>query len=441
MSLRHNQKIPTNGLQLLLDGASPRSALMRKQSSNILVDPHTWTAGTDGVSGYGRNGDAGEQSRDLRTDPWGGTSMTWRSTPDATSGADGGWNSSYYSIDRNYTYRWSVFVRRYTSGSGGTFYFGLNPAPIRNDNDAVQGNPYWTYPAISNLTLDRWYWVCGHCFYEGYTGGRHPDTGWYEYNNNQWSKISDKSYGNVGTQDVRWNTTTTSSMHRTYHYYTTNTASGVEWAYPRLDKMDGTQPSVWQILKQGEGKWNDLSGNGNDGIIANHQNVTWSPDYGGVFNFDGNTTYSYITCDGPNLSNSDYTIIGASRYTGSTRGRIISAKSNNWLLGHWNSGSDEHYAEGWIRQGSNNDTNWGVYVATGNHSADQRSYWKNGTKVVTNSTAGSAGPNGFMLGRYYANTTEFSQGQLGYLAAYNRVLTDEEIIQVTNSLKRRYGLL
>lgn len=441
MSLGHGLKIPTDGLVLLLDAANPKSALHRKQDSNLLLDPHTtWTAGTDGVNGYSRNGDATEQLRALRTDPWNGTSMTWQSTPDAVSGADGGWNTSYYTIDTSYAYRWSTWIKRYTAGTGGTFYLGMNPAPIRNDNGAVQSNPYYYCPAIGSLTQDQWYLVVGHCFPENYSGPTpHPDSGWWTI---QDGKVYDASWGacNCGTQDVRWNPGTTSAQHRSYHFYTTNTASGIEWAFPRLDKLDGTEPSIYQLLNQGEGKWNDLSGNGNDGVIANHLNVTWSPDYSGVFNFDANTTYSYITCDGPNLSTSDYTIIGASRYTGSTRGRIISAKNNNWLLGHWSNGSDEHFAEGWIRQGSNNDTNWGIYAATGNYAADQRSYWKNGTKVVTNSTAGSQGPNGFMLGRYYANTTEFSQGQLGYLAAYNRVLTDSEIIAVTNALKGRYGI-
>lgn len=444
MTIAHNAKIPTNGLKILLDGASPRSALMRKQSSNILVDPHTWSAGTGGATGYGANGSGSEQSRAVRTDPWGRKSMTWRTTPDATSGADGGWNSSYYSIDRNYTYRWSVFVRRYTSGTGGTFYMGLNPAPIRNDNDASQSNPYWTYPSISSLTQDRWYWICGHCFYEGYTGGRHPQTGWYEYNNSKWSKISDKSYGNVGQQDVRWASSTTTSMHRAYHYYTTNTASGIEFAYPRIDKIDGKEPSIWQIMQQGEGGWNDLSGNGNHGVIENHLNVTWSSDYGGVFNFDATTNGSYITCASPNLNTTDSTTIVASRYTNSSsnRGRILSGNANNWLLGHHGGYVEAHYGEGWVRnvQGTSGDTSWGIHVATRDHSADHATYWKNGSKLTTNSTAGSQGPNGFSIGRWYGSNNQYSTAQVGYVAAWDRVLTDEEITNVTNALKGRYGI-
>lgn len=249
MSAFSGPKVQSDGLVFSFDPGNTKSSLLKKQSSNILVDPNTWTTGTGGFTGYGVNGATTEQNRlYVNDDPWGRRSVTWRTTPDATSGADGGWNTSYYSIDRAYTYRWSVWVRRYTSGTGGTFYLGLNPAPLRNDNGNSQGNPYFTYTAISSLTQNQWYLVVGHCFYEGYSGGRHSDSGWYENG----VKISDKSYGNVGTQDVRWNSTTTTAMHRAYHFYTTNTASGIEFAYPRLDKCDGTEPSIKELIEVGE---------------------------------------------------------------------------------------------------------------------------------------------------------------------------------------------
>lgn len=441
MGISYGKRIPTNGLRMLLDAASPKSALNRKQSSNILNDPHSWSDGTDSTSGYGRNGDAGEQSRALRTDPWGGTSITWRSTPDATSGADGGWNSSYHSIDRNYTYRHSVWVKRYTSGTGGTFYMGLNPAPIRNDNNSSQSNPYWYCPSISNLTHNQWYLVVAHIFHEGYTGGTaHPDSGWWTTTG---GKVNGANYGNCncGPSDVRFASSTTTHMNRVYHFYTTNTSSGLEWCYPRVDKLDGNEPSIYQLLKQGEGLWNDISGNGNHGVIQDSRNVTWSNDYGGVFNFDATVNKSYVAVDGLNLSTSDNTVIVASRYTGSNYGRILSAASNNWLLGHHGGYTEAHYAEGWVRNASaGNDTNWGIHVATRDHSADHSSYWKNGTKLTTDSTAGTNGPNGFNIGRWVGSNNQYSNAQVGFVAAWDRELTDTEIINITNSLKNRYGL-
>ena len=440
MSAAAGAKIPNSGLVMLLDAANAKTTLSKKQGSNLLTDPNTWATGTGSSSGYVVNGSSTESSRVIVTDdPWGGKSTIWRTVPDAVSGADGGWNTSSYAPDVSSLYRTSVWVRRHTAGTGGTFYFGqrAGPDPIRNDTDAAQSNPYFTYPSQASLTQNQWYFVCAHVFPSNYTGGRHPDSGWYE--NGQ--KITDKSFGNCGEQDLRWDPATTSTYQSVYHFYTTNTASGLEFASPRLDKCDGTEPTIQEIMSVGDGKWKDASGNGNHGLFENKANITWSSDYGGVFNLDGTTNGSYITCATPNLSTSDSTVIVASRYNGGTRGRILSGGANNWLLGHHSDSAEDHYGEGWIRNaGSANDQTWGIHVATRNHASDLASYWKNGVKIVTNSNAGAAGPNGFSIGRWYGSNNEYSTGQIAYVAVYNRVLSDSEIIDATNALKGRFGI-
>lgn len=435
-------RLPRSGLVMMLDAANCKTTLSKKRNSNILVDSAaTWQSGTTGnSSGYSANGSASEQLRTIVTDdPWGGRSCIWRTVPDAVSGADGGWNTSSYSIDKNYRYRASVWVRRHTAGTGGTFYFGVrsSPDPIRNDTDAAQPNPYLSYPSQASLTQNQWYLVVGHIFPYNYTGSRHPDSGWYENG----VKIADKSFGNCGAEDIRWAPTATTAYHSTYHYYTTNTASGLEFASPRLDKCDGTEPSIRELISVGDGKWVDASGNGNHGLIQNNFNVYWEDFDGGVFVLDGTTNGSYITCATPNLSTSDNTVIVASKYQGNTRGRILSGQSNNWLLGHHGDSAEDHYAEGWIRNaGTSNDQTWGIHVATRNHGSDLSSYWKNGVKIVNGSTAGSQGPNGFGIGRYAPGNSEYSTAQIAYLAVYNRVLSDREIIDATNALRGRFGI-
>lgn len=442
MATVSGSRIPSdNSLICLLDAKNPKSTIAsyNVSGSNILTNPNTWATGTGSTTGYNVNGSASESSRVIVTDdPWGGKSTVWRTVPDAVSGADGGWNTPSYSIDKNVRYRASVWVRRHTAGTGGNFYLGVrsSPDPIRNDNDATQSNPYFNCPAQSLHTQNQWYLVVGTVFPHTYTGGtRHPDSGYWE--NGQ--KIADKGFCNCGAQDIRWDPAATTAYMSVYHFYTTNTASGLEFASPRFDKCDGTEPTIQQIISVGDGKWHDSSGNGNHGYFENKSNVTWSADKGGVFNFDATVGASFITVNGFNLSASDNTVIVASRYSGATRGRILSGGTNNWLLGHWSSGSEEHYAEGWIHQGIPNDTNWGIHVATRDHSADQSSYWKNGVKIVSNSNAGAAGPNGFTIGRYIGNTTEYSTAQIGYVAVYNRVLSDSEIIDATYALQGRFS--
>lgn len=471
MGAHSGTKTITNGLTHLFDASSVDGNPWKHNRSNILPSWLTWNAGVGNPpQGYSANGSSSEQSRTWYAGaendqgiatPYNPTWIApieseWRTVPDATSGADGGWNSSYYLIDRNYTYRWSVWVKRHAQ-VGGTFYMGLNPPPIRNDNGATQSNPYFTYPAISSLTQNVWYLVVGHCFYEGYTGGRHPDSGWYELKTNSslngdinaryLEKIPDKSYGNVGDQDVRWASTTTQALHRTYHYYTTNTSSGLTFAYPRLDKCDGTEPTIGQLCTNAKVSLKNLVGTAGHMGIRSHiacQSLSYATDPG--------TGAEYIHFNGSNVGSggvmysdfdyrtTDCTVVAITRYNGSTRGRIISGLYNNWLLGHHSNSTGDFYAEGWVRNNATTDTNWGIYVATCQVSTDQYSLWINGEKIVTNSTAGSAGPNGLSLFHYDPGNSEWTSGDLNYLAVYNRVLSDAEIKTVCAGLKGRVGL-
>jgi len=430
------------GLVFFVDPGNRKSDLYNNtQETNILAAWRLYwgESTTGGVSGYGANGSASEQSRGHRSnDPWGSTSWTWRSTPDATSGADGGWNSSYYSIDTSYTYRWSVWVKRYTSGTGGTFYLGMNPAPIRNDNNAVQSNPYWHCPSISSLALNQWYLVVGHCFYEGYAGGRHPNSGYWYKDSNGVIQKTDLGFCNCGDQDVRWNPGTTTAMHRSYHYYTTNTASGIEWSSPRVDKCDGTEPTIGEIMNQGEGQIVDMvnghrltlgqgtstrsGGDGNAGVVTLYENSE---------GYMRNSTF--------NLASSDNTVIYFGRkYSSSGDGRMLTALNNNWLLGFHDTTYGDYFAEGWVYGGTGTsaDNTWRMYTGTGNLSTDQWSVWINDQKIATNN-GGSQGPNGWNINSQYS---QYSFGQIGAIMAWNRVLSDDEIRNVYRIMGKKHGL-
>lgn len=176
----------------------------------------------------------------------------------------------------------------------------------------------------------------------------------------------------------------------------------------------------------------DLSGNGNNGTLYN--GVGFSTNYKGVLTFDGTNDYIY---SGINMASTNYTVIGASRYTGSTRGRII-AGGNNWLLGNWAGNSDVHYAEGWVRYpGTVNDTTWRIQAGTGNIAGDDYKYLINGVLIAQNG-GGSQGPNGISLGSGGGGSYEFSQAEVSFLLIYNRVLTDAEILQTSTAFQQRF---
>jgi len=187
----------------------------------------------------------------------------------------------------------------------------------------------------------------------------------------------------------------------------------------------------------GGSTWYDLSGNGNNGTIIGGS-VTHSSDSGGVFVLPG-TTGNYINVP-INLTNTTYTVMGASRYV-TIGGRTFSSINNNWLMGHWSNSTVKHYAEGWVTDSGGSeesDTNWRLYAATGDYSADSWAFYVNGQLETGPNNGGSNGPNGIQIGRH--GNSEYSNSQISFLFAYNRVLTASEIQQNFNALRGRFGI-
>lgn len=182
--------------------------------------------------------------------------------------------------------------------------------------------------------------------------------------------------------------------------------------------------------------WFDLSGNGNTGTLVN--GPTYSSTNGGVIILDGINDHINISL---NLTNQNYTVMGAARYV-AVGGRTFSGQSNNWLMGHWSSSTQNHYAEGWVSdvQSGPGDTNWRLYTTTGNFSGDSYALYVNGALSAGPNTGGSNGPNGFSIGRYAPGNSEYSNSHISFLICYNRILTADEITQNYNALKLRYGL-
>ena len=181
----------------------------------------------------------------------------------------------------------------------------------------------------------------------------------------------------------------------------------------------------------------DVSGNGNHGTLNN--SPTHDTEGGGCFEFDANTERIVIPID---LQNNQFTVFGFARYTTSSgNGRVISSHQNNWLMG-WYANNTSYYFAGnaWILTGNGgNTTDWICFAATGDTTADNWKFYRNGIKIADNSNGGN-GPNGITLGGWGNGTAEASNCKVAYVNAYRRVLTDAEIRQNYNALKGRFGL-
>jgi hypothetical protein len=216
-----------------------------KKKGLLPVDSLTWTAGSGGFSGYGQNGNTGENERVIATDPFGNQSVVWETRASGDGNADGGWNSDTISIDRTKLYRFSVWVRRTSATGGGTFYLGTaggSECPYALGTSSQMCNPYWHCGSPGSLTQNQWYLVIGHIFPNSYTGTTaHPDTGFWD---TSYNKVFGINQCNISGGDLKWGASSDSTYHRTYHYYCGDSTTRLQFWNPRIDICDGSQPTV-----------------------------------------------------------------------------------------------------------------------------------------------------------------------------------------------------
>jgi hypothetical protein len=162
-------------------------------------------------------------------------------TPVAAGDADGGWNTSNFPINHLKPYRFSVWMKR-VSGTG-LNYLGVGLNHVRNmgsDTTTPNSNPYFWSGA---LPAGKWYLVVGYVYPSNYgTGAQLGRGGVYDGVTGQ--KIA------TGNDFVWLNSTITSTIQRVYQYYASDQAQS-QFAWPRVDEINGSEPSLDQLLAMG----------------------------------------------------------------------------------------------------------------------------------------------------------------------------------------------
>lgn len=207
-----------------------------------IVDYSVWKDdGSKGaLSGFGNNGAASKNSRVTDVGPFGEQAVLWQANnTDTASTADGGWNSPQFPIDNTKTYRFALWMRRKVSGNG-TGYWGTHGYGSRNgllqlpNGTTPNGNPYFFSSGISV----EWRLYVGFIHPHDYDGGSHPDSGVYDTDGN---KIA-------STINWKWLPESVTANHRAYLYYSTDVTTIQQFAYPRIDVCDGSEPSLDALL-------------------------------------------------------------------------------------------------------------------------------------------------------------------------------------------------
>ena len=423
MSFSTGPKIVTDGLIMHVDAANHKS-----YGNRNILSWNNWVAGVGGgVSGYNPSQTvSSENARVSDTDPWGNTNIVWETRASGDGNNDGGWDTDYFTIDPSKKYRFSVWMRRTSSTTGGTFYFGCHGGGgsgyiSRMDGGADEGNPYWHCNGPANYTQNVWYLVVAHIYPYGTPNKSEwdSDSGIYTISG---GKVSGLNGCNVG-YELRWLGNNTAANHRSYHFYCGDSTTKLQFFQPRVDVCDGTQPTISDLLNSNSGgQLTDLSGNGN------HVIITGGPSYSAnKFTLNGSTQGFTRTSAMNNIGKTN-TVVLVYKTTDVTELWVRGNQSNSYYLSasdnnnyyHSNVGSPSNYVD--LNSVSNP-------YASG-YKDNKYHMWEAKNVDFTSWT--------YFEWFLYPTPWQLS-GDVAAIMVYNRSLTADESRQNYNALKGRFN--
>lgn len=449
MASNAGPKLTTSGLILELD-ASNRKSYMRAVNNSIL-NVSTWAAGqTDGVGMFYANGSTGENARVIGTDPWGNSSVVWETRASGNGQDDGGWNTATFDIDKTKLYRFSVWVKRTSSSSGGTFYLGTgsNGGVFSTQDGGEKGNPYWECSGTGKLVQNQWYLVCGHIYPFNTTHtGNHPNTGFYTISGGT-TQVLGVNFCNI-VSDLKWGSGSTWGQHRCYHYYCGDSTTRLHFAEPRVDVCDGTEPSISDLLNNGSSIWKDSV------VPSQYVNSANTP----AFTQLGGVKCFRLSAQGQKFTGS---LLGTQPTTSATiemwvypeaevqsddRGCMLWIGGGQTIYMSWNKSAAKlsnywygHPAEGYHESGATvNRNTWNHFVAVWDYSTSTIHQYTNGVKTSVSGVSGNAATGSSIQIGQEGASRQFAGG-ISNIKVYNRALSTEEVQQNFQALRSRYAI-
>jgi hypothetical protein len=214
-----------------------------------------WRVGTgdDPSSDWIEVPDLDENERLYLDTPFGGLDVVWRATNlDGTQNdGEGGYRSTHFNIDRTKKYRFSQFVRTSTHNDT-SIYLGqtdsqsvdpTNRRVIKGDDGLPAENFHYFATGYGLPSSDEWYLMVAHIHPEGTsTPIKDAETGLYDMSGN----LVDNS---ASFRDFVFSSTTTETMIRGLSYYNRSAnPDTVDFWHPRVDAIDGNEPSIERLL-------------------------------------------------------------------------------------------------------------------------------------------------------------------------------------------------
>ncbi len=199
---------------------------------------YDWSLGNTGSTPfYTQEGTNDENSIVNGTTPFGHTDLLWECKGIQDNGGsqgDGGWITDPIAIDKTKPYRYTVWIKR-NHATDGTTLFGTTD--VQNLDGTANGNPYFWSGDLPQA--DTWYLLVGYIHPSDYTGSDIGISGVYDTGG---TKVLD------GTE-FKWSSTTTTARFRNYLFYATGNPSVRQYFWsPLVQKMDGSELSISEVL-------------------------------------------------------------------------------------------------------------------------------------------------------------------------------------------------
>ncbi|CAM0063676.1 virion structural protein [Vibrio phage F86] len=221
------------------DGVVHAGELIETNFEPSLLDYSTWVIGDDG--GFGTS-DPIENLITIKKNPWGDHDVVWQGMTRGTSSSDGGWYGQTVAIDSTKHHRYTNWIQREVTGNG-SWYLGCSGSHTENLSGSANTNPYF----ISSGNLpngNEWFLVVAYLYAAGTTDtNTYTDYGIYNVNGEKIGNISSNFRSKAGS---------TSNTHRSFLYYSTDANTIQNYHRPRVDVMDGTQPSIAELCAGAE---------------------------------------------------------------------------------------------------------------------------------------------------------------------------------------------
>ena len=188
------------------------------------------------------NGGSAENKIEYDIGPFGSRELVWMSIPEAGSNDDGGWNKDVngFNNSANNGFMSVVYVRRDSGTASGTFYFGCSQYETLNLSGSNNTNPYFRSISVASLPTDVWCVAIGIIYAANDTTNTNSLLGGI-YRLDTGFKITSAT-------SFRQKTGSAVQRQRVYHYYSTSTTAQLDFAKPGFYTMDGSEPTLAEIL-------------------------------------------------------------------------------------------------------------------------------------------------------------------------------------------------